>query len=115
MDENKKRIERMYKRLVIPAKNKINEDIDLTYVVSENIDKKYNNNMSKKETKEKTFTLSKKQVNELEDWQGHIKAIYGEHGDYKYIFESGSGIGTGIKVYSNLANTSIDLTDYENF
>lgn len=115
MDENKKRIEKMYKRLIIPPNNKINKDIDLTYFLSEPINKKYNKNMSKKETNEKTFTLSKKQVHELEEWQGHIKAIYGEYGDYKYIFESGSGIGTGIKVYSNLANTSIDLTDYENF
>jgi len=71
--------------------------------------------MSKKETKEKTFTLLKNQVKQLEEWQEHIKAIYGEYGDYKYIFETGSGIGTGIKVYSYLANTSIDLTDYENF
>lgn len=58
---------------------------------------------------------SKTTVKKLEEWQGHIKAIYGEYGQYKYIFESGGGLGFyDVKVYSYLANTSLDLTDDEN-
>lgn len=68
--------------------------------------------MSKKEIKEKTFTISKEQVEKLEEWQGHIKAIYG---DYEYVFTGGSGIGMGVSVFSSLANIALDLTDYENF
>ena len=71
--------------------------------------------MNKKETKEKTFTISKDQVKKLEEWQGHIKAIYGEYGDYDYVFNSGGGIGVDITVFSSLANTTLNLTDYENF
>jgi hypothetical protein len=71
--------------------------------------------MNKKESKEKTFTISKDQVKKLEEWQGHIKAIYGEYGDYDYVFNSGGGIGVGITVFSTLANTTLNLTDYENF
>mgnify|MGYP003649645713 CR=1 FL=1 len=71
--------------------------------------------MSKKESKEKTFTISKDQVKKLEEWQGHIKAIYGEYGDYDYVFNSGGGIGVGITVFSDLANTTLNLTDYDNF
>jgi len=115
MNDIKKRLEKMYKRLNTPTKDKKVFDTDLTYVVSEEIAKKYDNNMGKKETKEKTFTISKEQVKKLEEWQGHIKAIYGEYGDYEYVFTSGGGIGMGVSVFSSLANVSLDLTDYENF
>ena len=71
--------------------------------------------MNKKETKEKTFTISKDQVKKLEEWQGHIKAIYGEYGEYDYVFNSGGGIGVGITVFSYLAKTRLNLTDYDNF
>ena len=67
------------------------------------------------ENKEMVFKLNQGQVKKLEEWQGHIKAIYGEYGQYKYIFESGGGLGFyDVKVYSYLANTSLDLTDDEN-
>ena len=56
------------------------------------------------------FTLYPEQVKELEEWKGHIKAIYGEYGDYKYIFESGGGIGMGVSVFSSLANITLCLT-----
>ena len=32
--------------------------------------------------KVKTFTLDEDQVKKLEEWQEHIKAIYGQYGDY---------------------------------
>jgi hypothetical protein len=60
----------------------------------------------------KTFTLDDDQVKKLEEWQEHIKAIYGEYGQYEYKFTS-NGIGQIVEVYSELANTTLDLTDVE--
>ena len=62
--------------------------------------------------KSKTFTLDEDQVKKLEEWQEHIKAIYGQYGDYEYRFSS-NGIGQSVKVYSELANTTLDLTDVD--
>jgi hypothetical protein len=62
--------------------------------------------------KVKTFTLDEDQVKKLEEWQSHIKAIYGQYGDYEYKFTS-NGIGQIVEVYSELANTTLDLTDVE--
>lgn len=85
--------------------------IDLTYFIDEKQALKF----TKMENKEMVFKLNQEQVKKLEEWQGHIKAIYGEYGKYKYIFESGGGLGFyDVKVYSYLANTSLDLTDDEN-
>lgn len=84
--------------------------IDLKHIV----DKKTELKFAKMENKEMSFKLSAEQVKKLEEWQGHIKAIYGEYGHYKYIFESSGGLGFyDVKVYSFLANTSLDLTDDE--
>ena len=63
-----------------------------------------------KKGKTKTFTLDENQVKKLEEWQGHIKAIYGSYGNYEYTFSS-SGIGQNVVVYSELADTELDLTD----
>jgi hypothetical protein len=60
--------------------------------------------------KVKTFTLDEDQVKKLEEWQSHIKAIYGQYGDYEYRFSS-NGIGQIVTVYSELANIELDLTD----
>ena len=57
-----------------------------------------------KKGKTKTFTLDENQVKKLEEWQGHIKAIYGSYGNYEYTFSS-SGIGQNVVVYSELADT----------
>jgi len=62
--------------------------------------------------KVKTFTLDEDQVKKLEEWQSHIKAIYGQYGDYEYKFTS-NGIGQIVNVYSGLANTTLDLTDVD--
>jgi|LakMenEpi03Aug12_release.lakeMendotaPanAssembly.Ray.scaffolds.fasta_scaffold626337_2 hypothetical protein len=80
--------------------------------------------MSKKNKKEKSdkkddienkykpmsFTIDPDQVKKLKKWQGHIKAVYGEYGDYEYRFTS-SGIGPIVIVYSELAKVELDLTD----
>jgi hypothetical protein len=60
----------------------------------------------------KTFTLDDDQVKKLEEWQEHIKAIYGKYGDYEYRFTS-NGIGQIVEVYSELANVTLDLTDVD--
>jgi hypothetical protein len=60
--------------------------------------------------KVKTFTLDEDQVKKLEEWQSHIKAIYGQYGDYEYRFSS-NGIGQIVTVYSELADIELDLTD----
>jgi hypothetical protein len=60
--------------------------------------------------KVKTFTLDEDQVKKLEEWQSHIKAIYGQYGNYEYRFSS-NGIGQIVTVYSELADIELDLTD----
>jgi len=62
--------------------------------------------------KVKTFTLDEDQVKKLEEWKEHIKIIYGKYGDYEYSFTS-NGIGQIVNVYSELANTTLDLTDVD--
>lgn len=62
--------------------------------------------------KSKTFTLDEDQVKKLEEWQEHIKAIYGKYGDYEYRFSS-SGISQIVEVYSGLADLTLDLTDVD--
>lgn len=65
-----------------------------------------------KKGKTKNFTLDEDQVVKLEEWQGHIKAIYGEYGNYEFRFKP-TGIGDGVEVYSDLANITLNLTDVE--
>jgi hypothetical protein len=62
--------------------------------------------------KTKTFTLNEDQVKKLDEWKNHIKAIYGSYGDYEYRFSS-NGIGENVKVYSELAKITLDLTELE--
>ena len=62
----------------------------------------------------KTFSLSETQEIKLEEWKEAIKKIFGEYGNYDYIF-SPTGIGTCLKVYSHTAKTTIDLTEVENW
>jgi hypothetical protein len=101
----KKKLKASFDRII----DKYNKNkIDLTYFVDKNTELKF----AKMENKEMVFKLSPEQVKKLEEWQGHIKAIYGEYGHYKYIFESGGGLGFyDVKVYSYLANTSLELTE----
>ena len=65
-----------------------------------------------KKSKTMTFTLDEDQVKKLEEWQGHIKAVFGNYGDYEYRFSS-NGIGQIVTVYSELANVELDLTDID--
>ena len=67
-----------------------------------------------KKGKTKTFTLDEDQVKKLEEWQEHIKAIFGRYGDYEYRFSS-NGIGQIVSVYSVLADVELDLTDVDSW
>jgi len=75
---------------------------------------KKNKSDKKNETENKyksmSFTIEPDQVKKLKKWQEHIKAIYGEYGDYEYRFTS-NGIGQIVIVYSELAKVELDLTD----
>jgi hypothetical protein len=92
MDENQERIKKMYLR-----------------ICGEMTDREMPPPPPKK-GKTKTFTIDEDQVKKLEEWQNHIKAIYGSYGDYENRF-SDSGIGQIVVVYSELADTELDLTD----
>jgi hypothetical protein len=94
MDENQERIKKMYLR-----------------INGEMTDREMPPPPPKK-GKTKTFTLDEDQVKKLEEWQEHIRAIYGEYGRYEYRFSS-SGIGQMVQVYSQLTKTTIDLTDVD--
>jgi hypothetical protein len=65
-----------------------------------------------KKSKTMTFTIDEDQVKKLEEWQGHIKEVFGNYGDYEYRFSS-NGIGQIVTVYSELANVELDLTDID--
>lgn len=56
------------------------------------------------------FELTEKQMLRLKEWQEAIKTVYGEYGNYDYIFHP-TGIGDGVRVYSDLAKVELDLTD----
>lgn len=67
-----------------------------------------------KKGKTLTFTLDEGQVNKLEEWQEHIKAVFGRYGNYEYRFSS-NGIGQIVSVYSDLADIELNLTDVDSW
>jgi hypothetical protein len=56
------------------------------------------------------FEIDENQIIKLRKWQESIKEVFGEYGNYDYIFTP-TGIGDSVKVKSHLSNTIIDLTD----
>lgn len=60
------------------------------------------------------FELNEKQIKELDEWKKAIKKVFGEYGDYEYIF-SPNGIGCEVEVYSHLAKTSLNLSDIDSW
>ena len=96
MDENQERIKKMYLR------------------ISGEITDREMPPPPPKKGKSKTFTLNEDQVKKLEEWQEHIKAIFGRYGDYEYTFSS-KGIGQIVSVYSLLADVELDLTDVDSW
>jgi len=60
------------------------------------------------------FELNDKQETELKVWKLAIKKKYGKYGTYTYCF-SPVGMGTGIKVKSDLSDETLDLSHVEDW
>lgn len=58
------------------------------------------------------FDLSEEQITKLDEWKKAIKVVYGEYGLFTYSFTP-NGIGTSLEVFSDIAKTSIDLTEVD--
>jgi hypothetical protein len=61
-----------------------------------------------------SFELSDKQQARFDEWKAAIKKIYGEYGHFRWTI-SPTGIGSGLEVYSDLARTTLDLTDVDSW
>lgn len=61
-----------------------------------------------------TFNLNDKQIEQLKEWQSKIKDLFGEYGNYDYIFTP-FGMGTGVIVRSHLTKTELDLSNVEDW
>jgi hypothetical protein len=48
----------------------------------------------------------------LNEWQEAICKVFGNYGDYEFRFRP-NGLFIGLKVWSDLAKTEIDLTEYD--
>ena len=59
-----------------------------------------------------SFKLDDDQEKRLKKWQDSIKAVFGQYGQYDFVF-SPNGIGTGVKVVSHLSKTELDLSDVD--
>lgn len=55
--------------------------------------------------------LSETEQETLFKWKNAIKEIYGKEGKHHFIVYT-TGIGTKVEVYSELADTLKDITDY---
>lgn len=65
------------------------------------------------EEKELVFKICGEELEKLRKWQENIKGVYGQYGNFEYRFGYGSGIGIEVKVYSELANVELDLTNID--
>ncbi len=58
------------------------------------------------------FELDFEQIQKLNTWKEKIKKQHGEYGYFDYVF-SPVGMGTAVKVVSQISGNIIDLTDYK--
>jgi hypothetical protein len=56
------------------------------------------------------FEMTEKQKDRLQKWQDAIEVVYGSQGEYEYIFTAIEN-GYSIRVYNNLADFELDLTE----
>jgi hypothetical protein len=56
------------------------------------------------------FEMTQTQKDRLQKWQDAIEVVFGSKGDYEYIFTPIEN-GYSIRVYSNLADFELDLTE----
>jgi hypothetical protein len=59
------------------------------------------------------FEMSNTQKEKLTEWQDAIGKVYGKKGNFEYIFKP-TGLGYSLKVYSDLADFELDLTEIDN-
>lgn len=60
------------------------------------------------------FKLDKRQLEEFDQWKEKIKETYGEYGHFDYIFTP-YGVGTGVKIYSHLNDSFLDLSGVQDW
>jgi hypothetical protein len=56
------------------------------------------------------FEMTQTQKDRLQKWQDAIEVVYGSKGQYDYTFTPMEG-GYSIRVYSELADFELDLTE----
>ena len=49
-----------------------------------------------------------------DEWLSHIKAIYGEYGQFTWKITP-TGVGSEISVYSHKTKTELELTDFDSW
>jgi len=86
--------------------------IDLSYFVDKKKLKKMKSTPKddSKEFNPMTFTIYPNETKILNEWMGNIYGVYGMYGNFEYKFKSSGGLGYEIWVYSDLADTEINLT-----
>ena len=60
------------------------------------------------------FSLTEKQAKDIQEWQSHIKEVFGDKGKYSFTFTPNE-IGTVLSVHSFIANISKDFTDLDSW
>jgi nitroreductase len=63
----------------------------------------------------RTWSLSELEYARFKELQQAVKALYGEYGQYRIIFEPAGGVGCGVSVWFEKTNTQHDLTDMESW
>ena len=58
--------------------------------------------------------LNEKQQKMYDEWLSHIKAIYGEYGQFTLKITP-TGVGSEISVYSHKTKTELELTDFDSW
>lgn len=58
------------------------------------------------------FDLNDVEQSRYEEFIADVKKLHGEAGTFKFTFTP-TGIGTAVNVFSNLAEVSRDITDYD--
>lgn len=78
--------------------------------------KKKQNVMEEKNTRKTVIheELNEKQQKMYDEWLSHIKAIYGEYGNFTWKITP-TGIGNQISVYSHKTGTELELTDVDSW
>jgi hypothetical protein len=61
------------------------------------------------------FSLNENEIKARDKFREALKEIYGDAGDFEYIFSPGGGIGTTVTVRSIKHGIEKNITDYESW